>query len=278
MSTKSAESSGFDKKYPIASELGIKNLYKFYSFNPEHAKFTKVLFLDKKLHHNAPSNFNDPFECRPHFRISDSDQAKKNTILHLVNSPYLQDMTRDERILLALQLNNDPKLSKKTLREAFEANFLAARICCFTIKKDNLLMWSHYANSHTGYCVEFNTDNPAIKCAHKVNYSNQYPELTYPLDVEDLIVLALNKSIEWAYEDEFRLIINSDFQYSSLISGDFLTLSPPDIKSVYLGAKMSQLNKRAFLSIIKQSDFKPEIFQAKLSENSFQLVFEKVKY
>ncbi len=28
-------------------------------------------------------------------------------------------------------------------------------ILCFTEKNDNLLMWSHYANSHKGFVLEF---------------------------------------------------------------------------------------------------------------------------
>lgn len=139
-------------------------------------------------------------------------------------------------------------------------------------------MWSHYAKSHTGFCVEYNLRNPFVMASRKVNYTNSYPQLTYPFEATDIFSLALNKSTDWVYEDEFRSVINTEYDYPGFTDNEFVNLQADQVASLCLGAKMNQANKRAFLSIIKQSDFEPEVFQAKLSENSFKLVFEKIKY
>ena len=33
------------------------------------------------------------------------------------------------------------------------------RISCFSSRLDSIVMWSHYASNHTGYCVEYNLKN-----------------------------------------------------------------------------------------------------------------------
>jgi hypothetical protein len=42
-------------------------------------------------------------------------------------------------------------------------------VLCFSEKYDNILMWSHYAKSHTGLCVEFSRSQ-YLRFALKVQY------------------------------------------------------------------------------------------------------------
>ena len=102
MSTDSDLVSDFDQKYPTAFDSRIRSLFKFYGFNREEPGFTKVLFLDKKLHHSSPNDFNDPFKCKPHFTASKTHQSLKSMVLKTENSPHLQDLPRDERIMLGV--------------------------------------------------------------------------------------------------------------------------------------------------------------------------------
>ena len=66
-----------------------------------------------------------------------------------------------------------------------ELNILndCAYITCFSETPDNMLMWSHYANAHQGFCVEYDFNNLSaenhyiLEHLEKVNYADQLPSL-----------------------------------------------------------------------------------------------------
>ena len=83
-------------------------------------------------------------------------------------------------------------------------------------------MWSHYSRSNTGICVEYDFNKlPAnhllLKTIFPVAYTSSPVDVSdlidddkqkiyqYPIDAATLCV-ALNKSIIWSYENEWRLV------------------------------------------------------------------------
>lgn len=102
-----------------------------------------------------------------------------------------------------------------------------AYISCFSKIPDSILMWSHYANSHKGICIEIEENRKDFK---DVIYSKQRAKF----DINDVIkrILASNflgtkfdgsddeynykmlrpfftKSEDWKYEDEVRCLVSS---------------------------------------------------------------------
>lgn len=83
---------------------------------------------------------------------------------------------------------------------------------CLTRDSDNYLMWSHYAHSHTGFCIGF--DDSIVNCIDDyavfgdVNYTNLIPKFNYFTDNLEKFASAmfLHKGLPWAYEKEFRII------------------------------------------------------------------------
>ena len=49
----------------------------------------------------------------------------------------------------------------------------AVRVVCLSETYDSMLMWSHYARNHTGYCIEyeFNKDDMYYSSLHLVRYT-----------------------------------------------------------------------------------------------------------
>lgn len=59
-------------------------------------------------------------------------------------------------------------VARKGFRKSVEA--IAAKmqhqgIACFSAKVDDLLMWSHYADGHRGFCLEFEGSYPPLSKA-----------------------------------------------------------------------------------------------------------------
>lgn len=111
---------------------------------------------------------------------------------------------------------NESRLSFRML------DYLDTYVSCFSSEKDSNLMWSHYAKSNTGICVEYNfnklpQNHLLPKTIFPVCYTNSPVDLSDLLDDEkqklfdqplDVAVLcaSLNKSSVWSYEKEWRLV------------------------------------------------------------------------
>jgi hypothetical protein len=76
---------------------------------------------------------------------------------------------------------------------------------------DSILMWSHYADFHKGYCVGFWEEklrNTFIATGGRVIYppENNFPRLSPIGDfIENMIQESHVKSSDWKYEQEYRL-------------------------------------------------------------------------
>lgn len=89
-------------------------------------------------------------------------------------------------------------------------------IGCFSDKRDNILMFSHYAEKHTGFCVGFNTiafveslesrNPPLLPSLRSVFYFKKLP----PLSIENRPALcATCKDEIWSYEREYRIFMEN---------------------------------------------------------------------
>jgi hypothetical protein len=75
---------------------------------------------------------------------------------------------------------------------------------------DNYLMWSHYGDSHTGFCVEFDTCMLVESIAghfQQVDYTDEIPVICIDDTPEGNLLekLIYIESKMWGYKDENRL-------------------------------------------------------------------------
>ena len=139
-------------------------------------------------------------------------------------------------------------------------------ITCFSKKSDEILMWSHYANKHTGFCVEYDfskcTNWAALITLFPVIYSKNRPH--FPMSIFEqsnnfkditvkegndsiisLIRLLLIKSDIWRYEEEWRIIgLQNQLIDKHLLELDIVT-------KIYLGANISEKNEKEIVDIAK---------------------------
>ena len=124
-----------------------KTIYRFVGLNDVDR--LQQTFIESKLYLAAPSQFNDPFEFKPK-RMSwvgpDSDD------------PLVKQGT--DRSLDILYQGVCEQLD----------NF---GVCCFSEKCDDVLMWSHYSEKHTGACLGFDTNNEFFKNLRQVDYQSE---------------------------------------------------------------------------------------------------------
>lgn len=100
------------------------------------------------------------------------------------------------------------------------------RFACFSTTPDNLPMWHHYTNGHTGICLEFDTSqitNPyQINKLFPVNYVDKLPDIIHIIaeDTHSKFSIptfqAIHKLKDWRYENEWRLIYEAGSFYYSI--------------------------------------------------------------
>lgn len=126
----------------------------------------------------------------------------------------------------------------------------------------NIIMWSHYASQHTGFCVKYKFSNDFIKREErhssvfkKISYKVADESLTFKnMDSMDTDFALATKFYGWKYENEIRLV-----SYQPDISGYFSSV-PLDkdsyIECIYFGYKCPEKRIETIKRILSG---KPEI-------------------
>lgn len=78
----------------------------------------------------------------------------------------------------------------------------------------NVLMWSHYADQHNGFCIQYKFSDSFIKTTedrrtvrlHKIDYQPEDKPLDITSGTINTQIALCTKQQQWAYENEVRLI------------------------------------------------------------------------
>lgn len=165
---------------------------------------------------------------------------------------------------LGLAVSNAIKRDYEEYSDFLKRTF---RISCFTTSPFSQLMWSSYADCHRGFCLEY-TIIPNDPQYHEVLY-NLFPLIyckTRPNITEQLVRFqnvkpteehlwkiyshgVLRKSIDWSYQNEWRLLLpfgrNKEENYN-------VTFFP--ITKVFLGNRMSAEARKKIIDICHDRD------------------------
>jgi hypothetical protein len=139
-------------------------------------------------------------------------------------------------------------------------------IFCLSDNRTNPLLWSHYADSHRGLCIQFHHKVIPFAASCAVTYSESYPTSSYPApesDINDLFTKSiLTKSRHWAYENEFRLFsVRMGNKGSDLglpwINSQLAQVNPKTITGITVGACMPEEARTRLIAFCKKE--RPDI-------------------
>ncbi|WP_419773998.1 DUF2971 domain-containing protein [Halarcobacter sp.] len=274
-----------------------------FKYMPE-VRIDDILVLNK-IRFTQPICFNDPFECKltidnmasdediqnfhkENFEKLLKEEYDKNNAINSVLSYeqfLLLSETKKESILDSLKEINSSECFIQQLRNKFEEilNYEWG-ILSLTTSKDNLLMWAHYANEHKGFTVEFSEKSnffhkredkkSFFNHLHKVNYSSyrDYKDLSKKQFEE----VFLTKSIEWEYEEEYRVFKQLSSANEVKNENIYLFNFPKDmIKAIYCGCNMDKVHKEKILNIISNDI---ELSHVKLYYGEISTKYYKINF
>ena len=261
-----------------AAEAAIGSLYHYQDFQPGlHADHLADILKNRRIYCSNPADFNDPWDCKPYF-----DPA-------LMDDPANQEGTAESFIATQLPgpnankyenlLRSDVPFLKRAVHQFSEKQieFIPTRwgIYCVSPEPDITLMWSHYSRNHKGICLEFGTESK-FQGAVEVQYQKEYPKLLLH-ETESHIRMLLTKSDVWSYEKEFRLVCSRTTtrkNHPLLMVGNFLPLTPNDLKSIILGCQADKQTMETVRTLVTEHAPSVLIRHAKRAPNKYRLIIE----
>lgn len=125
-------------------------------------------------------------------------------------------------------------------------------IFCGSKKHNNILMWSHYSDSHKGIVLELNCrPSSFFKNMKEVQYASDRP----PLDNIDTKFLH-TKSELWKYEEEIRGVITESTTIPANQNTYLASYTSKDLLAIYFGANISkeEMNEEKVQTLIKRAE------------------------
>lgn len=184
------------------------SLFKLYALSTDlqWARLERLM-SHGEIYFAKPSDFNDPFDCAPAF--DPRGVLDRRSVLEIHNNAGLRKgHNRQERRFRARRFIAQPRSAKvEALNTIGLKRVQNVGVFCMTDRRDHPLMWSHYADKHSGIAIEFAADVGPFQLAQQVRYAKNLPVFDFrSSDIEGFANMYLTKAHFWAYETEYRLL------------------------------------------------------------------------
>jgi Protein of unknown function (DUF2971) len=262
----------------VAKNRQVKIMDYLYRYRPFEEESAKETFTHGILYFISPKDFNDPFDCKTSFAMkesSDADFEKLFTTSMKADKPESSESEIKKTFDEIRRGQGWRDNFQKVFRETAESLAEPLGMLCLSEERNNILLWSHYADGHKGYCLEFNKSKieQTPNYCKPVNYrkGDNYPTLkeyvSLSLEEKDRFFL-LNKSEHWGYEKEWRIIIDPnngmDGKRKLKFREEFLT-------GVIFGCEMLDDNKKKIRTWLEGRKSTMKIYQAIKSRDRYAI-------
>lgn len=171
-----------------------------------------------------------------------------------LNGVSADAITREntQAFIAAIDQHPEVQLIRKNQEEKLKEFIETLGVLCLSTTQKSILMWSHYADNHRGFCIGFKNnigfnENDVMQVKYSESREN---DLLYQyiltLDMNEdqkklylMREIILKKYIDWKYEEEWRIINKKGVK----------NYSDDHLDSIIFGLKMDQAHKRKILSI-----------------------------
>lgn len=217
-------------------------LYSFRRFN----EYSLSDLINKEITVSPSKNMNDPFD----------------SIINLwSNEKQLEKTCKEHKHV-------------KNLSRSFD--YFRIRSFCNGDTEDalnSLLMWSHYADEHRGYCIKYKLSKHFIKQDENDSFEHMFLKpIIYrkdedKVDISEMTTINTDlafatKHESWGYENEVRLIVynpnKEDAFYGIPLDKDSC------IEAIYFGCKCDPKTIKTIKNLFSKADIPPKFYQMKL--------------
>jgi hypothetical protein len=246
-------------------------VYRFLSLaSDQHREQLDRAVRASELLFSCPLGFNDPLEGRFTVivdgdlgiwrRTFDLPHIRRAAGLPVAGSLTDQTVNNLAQFIRTREGPITDELRRSMLCEVF--------VCCLSERNDHPLMWSHYADSHRGVCLEFDLtrDKWYLQETHRVLYKGTSPAVSYFTEdhVGAASAVLLTKAAFWDYEAEWRTLS---------IPGEagFRKFTPGMLTGVVLGVATSTENRKMVADLCAKSATELRLLEAKIRPGAYAI-------
>jgi hypothetical protein len=246
-------------------------LYKYRSLASEDSrKNLERIFTHHEIYLPTRLEFNDPFDCRALLTL-DGSRKQLRAYLDRVAREINPTWTSEQR---KRHVHQVMRRGRDELSQYFEAvlkdlnDYLdtSVGIFCLTEKRDDILMWEHYADSHKGVCLQFSAGSLPFSEASPVRYQVDFPTGSIIATERDRLqeIATHTKAWPWRYEAEWRLVRNArgvrTFDSTALTGVILGALVPSDLRGIVTGWVKNHLTPiKLFEATLGKHEFRIDI-------------------
>jgi hypothetical protein len=264
-----------------------ESLYKFRCF--DKCDLHIRILTHNEIFFSSAAQFNDPFDCRISMQYTGTrEEIVEYWKKQIANSqfplpPGIEGVDPEEMYERGYFTSPEALELAKQFTKDFGARALG--VFCLTASYSNILMWSHYSSSHSGFVVGFSTlqlkqfcydstfGGGAITALEVVRYSRAMPQVNaYRHNQNERFEKQfLTKAEDWCYEEEYRILMQNGPNTKA-------TLPPNTITRVILGFQIDPSNRDRMIHVLRSRGDHLPLFQAQPSDSQFALDFLEVQY
>ena len=259
-----------------------EHFYKYRSLAGSQSEFTEKIIINSELYWASPLTFNDPFDCAPVHVLAGSKMKKALAIRRIIRDGFPFISKREVRARTAEALRRPPEEIEKMMSQMQSDFMKEIGVCCLSTIPDNILMWSHYANSHTGICLRFtpgikkNNSLSDLEDIHfELSFPVKYSEIRPKIDIlwkernDILEKMLLTKADFWSYEHEWRM-----FRHD--VGPGAKKFPSRCLDGIIFGARSTKKERQMVDKWLQDRPNPVNLYQAKFSEKLFRLEIEEI--
>jgi hypothetical protein len=274
------------KRFRFSWIEGHDTLYKFKTLRGHAGRQVLDIIKNARVYFSVPAQFNDPLDCAPVCR-----PAKELT------AEFIAELQAEEAKMISqsgLSLREVARLRKKfavptekmasaiTKRLRDEIREVSL-VFCLSARQDHPLLWSHYADSHTGVCLHFrSTPGTLFGGARAMEYEKTRRPVLFPLhynkDEDDIGALMVRTKAEfWSYESEYRVIAHTQVDWGYKLAGRFCTFDRKLLCGITLGMNVDTIHRRMVMRWVANLCPALPIYQASEDEDSHMMSIARIR-
>jgi hypothetical protein len=276
------------RRRPIVPSMGCPRYFYKYrgvpaeggDISPERVRQLRLrleqLLLDNQLRFSCSLTFNDPFDGQARYTFPNDPAERQRMFERFGRRMGAQGEA-------AAQWSHPSRTADQA---ALEHQFLENHqqilaqlgICSLSANPRNPLMWSHYADAHRGFCIQLDPSRDhRLATAMEVDYSEEYPiiaNVTERSDMEGAIRAVTRKSLDWEYEQEWRMFELGHANVNRSIKPEAMT-------ALVLGLRCVDEPRDYVLGLLAERERRygccPTVYQAQMSGGRYEYRLIRVR-
>jgi hypothetical protein len=237
--------------------------------------------LGSNIYFARARELNDPFDLSPRLEPVTREALLRGGTEYWNRRQDTPAQHRERQLnyLATCDLAEHRADAQRRMRDTIEQN----RVFSLAGNRDHPLLWSHYANGHTGLCIHFRCKGDTLFGASmKVEYVPD--RKLVPIEVSSIpphVIFqqaALQKPTFWDYEEEYRWFKLASTDYSDLpirFKGPYATFHPSNITGLTVGSRMQQHNVKRVLKMAAKHKPVLPVFRA-VETDTYAFDFERI--